>query len=204
MVRGDETTGSPGGTGAPDLPAQASAPEEILRALADPERLAVAGALATGPKSASDIASALALPVRRVRRHLARLTGVGVARVERDRRTYELLPVALRRAAQQVGPLREPGLALGAQDEKEEAVLRRYFVGGRLREIPAKESRRLIVLTRLALEFEVGIRYSEAEVNAMLKRFHPDHASLRRYLVDEGLLSRERGQYWRSGGPVEV
>ena len=33
---------------------------------------------------------------------------------------------------------------------------------------------------------------------------YPDYASLRRYLVDEGLLSRERGLYWRTGGPVEV
>jgi hypothetical protein len=27
---------------------------------------------------------------------------------------------------------------------------------------------------------------------------------LRRYLVDEGLLSREAGVYWRSGGTVVV
>ena len=82
--------------------------------------------------------------------------------------------------------------------------LRRYFVGGRLREIPAKHSKRLIVLNRLAMEFDIGVRYPEKRVNEVLKRFHADHASLRRYLVDEGLLSRERGMYWRSGGPVEV
>ncbi|HMC36289.1 MAG TPA: DUF2087 domain-containing protein, partial [Actinomycetota bacterium] len=91
-----------------------------------------------------------------------------------------------------------------AIDEEEEAVLRRYFVGGRLREIPAKHSKRLFVLTRLALEFDVGVRYAEEQVNETLRRFHPDYASLRRYLVDEGLLSRERGLYWRTGGPVEV
>ena len=77
-------------------------------------------------------------------------------------------------------------------------------MGGRLREIPAKRSKRLVVLSRLALEFEVGVRYPEREVGAVLKRFHPDHASLRRFLVDEGFLSRERGQYWRTGGPVDV
>jgi len=179
-------------------------PEEILRALADPERLAVAGALALGGRRASDLAGDLGLPVKRVQRHLSRLTGAGIARIERDRRTYVLLPEALRQAAQKLGPSRDPGLALGAVDEEEEAVLRHYFVGGRLREIPAKHSKRLPVLIRLALEFEVGITYSEAEVNATLKRFHEDYASLRRYLVDEGLLSRERGRYWRTGGPVDV
>jgi hypothetical protein len=89
-------------------------------------------------------------------------------------------------------------------DEEEAAILRHYFVGGRLREIPARHAKRLVVLTRLALEFEIGVRYPEARVNEVLKRFHPDHASLRRHLVDDGLLSRERGQYWRSGGPAEV
>ena len=29
-----------------------------------------------------------------------------------------------------------------------------------------------------------------------------DHVTLRRYLVDAGLLSREAGEYWRSGGWV--
>jgi hypothetical protein len=95
-------------------------------------------------------------------------------------------------------------MALGAVDGTEEAVLRQFFVGGRLKEIPAKRSKRLVVLNRLALEFDVGVRYPEREVVEVLKRFHPDHASLRRYLVDEDLLSRDRGEYWRSGGPVDV
>ncbi|MEV0203527.1 DUF2087 domain-containing protein [Nonomuraea sp. NPDC050691] len=37
-----------------------------------------------------------------------------------------------------------------------------------------------------------------------LRAFHDDYAALRRYLVDEGLLSREDNVYWRSGGPVDV
>ena len=96
-------------------------------------------------------------------------------------------------------------MALGAVDREEETVLRQYFRSGRLREIPARAGRkRRIVLTRLALEFDVGIHYAERTVNAILTRFHPDYATLRRYLVDEGFLDREGGEYWRSGGPVEV
>ena len=60
------------------------------------------------------------------------------------------------------------------------------------------------MLERLALEFEPGIRYPEREVNAALRRFHDDVAALRRYLVDEGYLSREGGRYWRTGGRVET
>jgi hypothetical protein len=179
-------------------------PEEILRALADPERLAVAGALARRPRTAAQLASDSGVPVSRVRRHLARLTAAGVAAVNPDRRTYVLRRETLRRAAQEVGPPREAGLALGAVFEEDEAVLRAYFRGGRLVEIPAKHAKRMVVLERLALEFEPGVRYAEREVNEVLRRFHSDYASLRRYLVDDDLLSREHGVYWRSGGPVEV
>ena len=186
------------------LASELVAHDDVLRALADPERLAVAGSLARSPATAAGLAASLELPARRVRSHLARLAAARVVGVDPDRRTYRLLPETLRAAARQVGPTRDPGVALGAVYEEEEAVLRHYFRGGRLREIPARRSKRLIVLTRLALEFDVGVRYSERQVNEALKRFHEDHAALRRYLVDEGFLSREKGQYWRSGGPVEV
>lgn len=181
----------------------AETPDEILRALADPERLAIAGALARSEGSATALAESLGLPVARVRRHLNRLTATGVARLLEDRKTYRLDAGTLRWAAEQVGPPRDAGLALGAATEDEEVVLRTFFRDGRLTEIPAKESKRRIVLERIALEFEPGVRYDEKTVNVVVGRFHTDHAALRRYLVDEGLLSRERGEYWRTGGRVD-
>ncbi len=178
-------------------------PDEVLRVLADPERLAIAGAIGRAPMEANSLAERLDIPLARVHKHLAKLTTAGLARVQKDRRTYVLDAEILRQVAKEVGPSREPGLALGAATDDEETVLRQYFRGGVLREIPAKESKRRVVLERLAWEFEPGIRYPEKEINATLKRFHPDYASLRRYLVDEGFLSREGGEYWRSGGWVE-
>lgn len=182
----------------------AASPDEVLRALADPSRLAIAGLLARGPRSTSELAAELGVRPAALRRHLARLVSAGVVAVDPDRSTHRLVEEALREAARAVGPIREPGLALGAVDEGEEAVLRQYFRGGRLREIPARRGKRLVVLERLALEFEPGRRYAEREVNAALRRFHDDHAALRRYLVDEGFLSREGGEYWRSGGRVDA
>jgi DNA-binding HxlR family transcriptional regulator len=184
--------------------ASQASPEEILRALADPERLALAGILAQGPRTVSDLAAALRVTPRRLGRQLNRLTAVGIIRAEPDRRTYSLVPETLRAAAREVGPSREPGMALGAVFEQDESVLRQYFRAGRLQEIPAKRSKRLVVLDRLSLEFEPGVRYSERDVSTTLARFHDDYAALRRYLVDEGFLSRERGVYWRSGGRVDL
>jgi hypothetical protein len=88
--------------------------------------------------------------------------------------------------------------------EDDARILRRYFRGGRLTQIPPQRSRKLVILNRLAQEFDVGSRYSERQVNAILRRFHEDVASLRRFLVDEGLLDRASGEYWRSGGSVRT
>ncbi len=178
-------------------------PDEILRALADPERLAIAGRLARAGGSSGQLADELSIPLARVHRHLNRLLSAGVVRADEARRGYRLDAQTLRWAAEQVGPSRETGVALGAASETEEAVLRTFFRNGRITEIPAKESKRRIVLERVALEFEPGVRYPEREVNAIVGRFHADHASLRRYLVDERLLDREHGVYWRSGGRVD-
>ena len=182
----------------------AATPDEILRALADPDRLAIAGRLARGGATADDVARSVERPIDRVRRHLNRLLAVGLVALDDDRHTYRLDTAVLRAAAREVGPPREAGLALGAANDDEEAVLRAYFRGGVLREIPAKEAKRRIVLERIATEFEPGVRYPESEVNEVVRRFHPDHAALRRYLVDEGFLDREGGAYWRSGGRVDV
>jgi hypothetical protein len=88
---------------------------------------------------------------------------------------------------------------------RREQVLRTFFdTEGRLTTIPAKHTKRLVVLDALAQLFEPGERYAETEVNARLRGAHDDVAALRRYLVDEGFLSREGGVYWRTGGTVDV
>lgn len=94
----------------------------------------------------------------------------------------------------------EPPAELG----EEERLLRNYLVDGRLRTMPMKRDKRLVVLRYISRVFEPGVRYPEKDVNVALRAFHDDYAALRRYLVDEGLLTREANVYWRSGGPVDV
>ena len=61
------------------------------------------------------------------------------------------------------------------------------------------------IIDQVAQAFEPGRRYPESEVNEILKALYDDHATLRRYLIDEDLMSRTPdGTYWRSGGTVPV
>jgi len=84
-------------------------------------------------------------------------------------------------------------------DAWERKVLKDFFEGTRLKEIPASVKKRGVILRWLANQFEFGVRYKEAEVNEILKRHHPDVAFLRRELISTsaGLMQRENSVYWR-------
>ncbi len=93
-------------------------------------------------------------------------------------------------------------LLLTALRHREE-ILRTFLDDdGRLRSVPAKYSKRLVILDHLAQLFEPGERCSESEVNRRLRAVHDDVAALRRYLVEDGFLDRSGGFYWRMGGTV--
>jgi hypothetical protein len=78
-----------------------------------------------------------------------------------------------------------------------------FLRDGRIDAMPAKWSRRLLLLNEVAQAFEPGVRYPESEVNRVLGAMFSDYATLRRYLVDEQLMARADGEYWRIGGPVK-
>lgn len=52
------------------------------------------------------------------------------------------------------------------------------------------------MVEKLAEAFEWGQLYEEKEINAILKQFHDDVATLRRALIDAKLMMRENGKYW--------
>lgn len=96
------------------------------------------------------------------------------------------------------------GQTLSVARDDPAQILSRFLRDGRLTTIPARRGRRRVILDHLAGLFEPGRTYAEAEVNAVLREFHEDTAALRRYMVEEELLSRREGRYWRSGGTFEI
>lgn len=172
-------------------------PTEFLRLALDPLRLAVLGIAAAEPVDVEVVATRLGVGVHKVERALGRLRASGLIDSE-----LRLDREALRAISTQLPELAPPADSVleGSWTAEERVVLSRFFERDRLREIPVNRAKRLIVLERLVQEFEPGLRYDERDVNRRLQLFHPDHAALRRYLVDEGLMTRVDGSYWRSGG----
>ncbi|MCL2321518.1 MAG: DUF2087 domain-containing protein [Oscillospiraceae bacterium] len=87
-----------------------------------------------------------------------------------------------------------------SQDEKSD-VLSRYFDENNkliIKEFPVKEKRKIIILQHLTEEFNKNKKYSEKEVNSILKNFYDDIATVRRYLIEYGFLDRTKDgrEYW--------
>lgn len=172
-------------------------PRDFLSVAVDPLRLAVLGHAAVGPVDVAGLAGDLDVPEKKVREVVGKLVAAGLLddhwRLDRD---------ALRAVAQslpQEAPI-DPELIAQGWTEEEAATLGKFFSGSRLKQIPTQQTKRRVVLERLAQEFEPGLRYQEKEVNFTLQLFYADYAALRRYLVDEEFMSRADGVYWRTGG----
>lgn len=67
-----------------------------------------------------------------------------------------------------------------------------------LKVFPRKEKRKVLLLMEIVKQFENGKRYTEKEVNEILKINYPDFVTLRRYLIEYGFFLRtdDGKEYW--------
>jgi DNA-binding transcriptional ArsR family regulator len=178
-----------------------------LKALSDASRLRIVGLLGDGSAmSVEQLARELQLTPGTVVHHLKRLRDAGLVESRarppymdyslRFGRLAEIGGTLHRIAREQSGEAAEAQAAPKWAGAAEGKVLRAFFEGERLTSIPVQRSKRLIVLRYLAESvFERKRKYPEKEVNQRLAVRHPDAASLRRYLVDEGFMARKGGIY---------
>lgn len=68
----------------------------------------------------------------------------------------------------------------------------------RIKIFPAKEKRKYILLGMICLLFDKEKKYTETEVNDILRDVYDDYAILRRYLIIYGFLDRTTNgsSYW--------
>lgn len=171
----------------------------FVKALASTDRLRIIGVLVRGKATQSDIAEQLHLPIRDVFNHLSFLVQVGV--VTETSGVYDLDEKAVESYAR--GQFEGKRPSFESQEEKPDdvrKVLKNFLnADGTLKQLPPQGNKLLIVLNFIVDAFAFDTNYNEKEVNTILRRFHVDTASLRRYLVDHQLMARESDgtKYWR-------
>lgn len=191
----------------------------FFKALADETRLQIVGLLSAGEYRVSDLAWELELSEPTVSHHIRKLREIGLLnlRTEGTNRYYKLSTEMFgrlnrfveeiesgeferRRKAQESAQRDTAWIDALGLDDGARKIMRDYFVGRRLKQIPTKYTKLLVILRYLASRFEPGRRYAEVEVNDILNTVHEDFARLRRELVEQGFLQREGGggAYWRA------
>jgi DNA-binding transcriptional ArsR family regulator len=184
----------------------------FFRALADASRLRILGILADRECSVDELARLIDVKPPTMSHHLSKLKELGLVRMRQQGTThfYSLDQEALTALSRDV--LKPEKIVSLADDVDGDAfdrkVLRDFFEGERLKEIPSSHKqygnkKREVIMRWLSERFEHGVKYTEREVNEILKRHHPDTATLRRELVAGGfgLMTRDKGLYWRLPEP---
>jgi hypothetical protein len=85
--------------------------------------------------------------------------------------------------------------------EETQKIIQTFFASTEplvLKGFPPKEKKKLVILRLISEQFEQDRRYSEKEVNAILRSIYEDYATIRRDLIEYGFMDRTRDcrAYW--------
>ena len=84
------------------------------------------------------------------------------------------------------------------KEEKIKVIETYVDENGALKSYPSKEKKKIILLEEITKNFNVGKKYSEKEINRVLKRIYEDYVTIRRALIQYGFLDRSKdcSEYW--------
>ncbi|MFJ6069450.1 DUF2087 domain-containing protein [Streptomyces sp. NPDC093065] len=193
----------------PSEPSQSSALAALPGLFAEESRVRAFAAVALGAGDAAGVARAAGLSAKETAGALRRLRDQGVVTsggdgelvVAHDR--FRELARAGRPATEAAGDR-----AVG-EDDPAGIVVRTFVRDGRLVRLPARWTRKKVVLRHIAERtFAPGVEYPERTVDEKLRAWcedgEVDHVTLRRYLVDLGHLRRSDGIYSRPADPARA
>ena len=82
--------------------------------------------------------------------------------------------------------------------EERDKILRSYISDGRVKALPKKHKKMIVILQYIIERFESGKKYSEKDVNEIIRDIFDDYATVRRDLIEFGFMDRKRdcSEYW--------
>lgn len=173
----------------------------LFKCLADRSRLQILKSLAQEDMYVERLAERLSLTPPTISFHLKKLAEAGAVR---SYKTQYYTMYALEKSLFMttiLDLLQAQSDESALQQQRDEAyrqkVLDSFFEYGKLKSIPTQKKKERIVLEELVKSFEVGRTYTEREVNIILADFYDDFCTLRRDMIGEKLMARDKQAYWR-------
>lgn len=183
------------------------------KALADATRIRMLILLAEGELNGQVLAEKLGVTPATITHHAAKLREASLINERRDKNTiyFTLNEYFIRSNATATADLifkNKKGDTESMKDEDrnqnlKQSVIRNFItLDGKLKHIPAQLKKKLIILEHLVGQLEKGRTYTEKELNAFIKNYHPDFATIRREFIMHQFMFRENEIYELN--PVEM
>ena len=172
---------------------------KLFKCLADKSRLQILKSLLNEDMYVERLAERLGLTPPTISFHLKKLEDVGAVKSYKDQ--YYTMYSICRDVFMTniIDIISEQSAEADEQNEREEAyrkkVIDAFMEYGKLKSIPAQRKKKRIILELIAEKFEPGRHYTEREVNIIIADFNDDFCTLRRDMISEGILKREKSEY---------
>ncbi|GLI85949.1 hypothetical protein ANABIO32_37110 [Rossellomorea marisflavi] len=178
---------------------------EFHKTLGDPTRLKIIYLLSEGPLHVGAVAGKLGLTAPTISHHLSRLKDCNLVYSRREKNTvyYHINTKVLLHHGKVLQQFAEG--TKGEERNMEQRVLEKQkvmnaFIGkdGKVSQLPAQQKKRLYLLEHWVEGLEIGRKYEEKEINAYIKQFHDDYATVRREFIIHQFMFRENSIYERN------
>ena len=173
---------------------------KLFKCLADKSRLQILKSLIQEDMYVERLAERLGLTPPTISFHLKKLEDAGAveARKEQYYTMYSIKKEVFMTNIMDI--IKEESAQADEQQEREKAyrqkVIDAFFSYGKLKAIPSQRKKERIVLEEIAKSFEKEKKYTEREVNIIIADYHDDFCTIRRDMIAEGILLRDKEFYW--------
>ncbi len=167
----------------------------LFKALGDESRLRIVQILTKGESYVELLASRLNLTSATISHHLKKLEEAGLVECHRTQfyMIYSLKPEILGNTLEQlIAGMPEKKIDDDAKYTRQ--VIDAFMPYGTLKQIPAQQKKREIVLRYILAQLEKKESYTEKEINEHIQQYHEDYCTIRREMISFGMMTRESGE----------
>lgn len=170
---------------------------QFHKTLGDETRLKIIALLRSGPLHGQAISGKLGLKPPTITHHIGKLKEVGLIKEQREKNTvyFYFIESELERSllvTKEIGKKEKLNVTL----EERHTIEKNFFsADGKLKQIPAQQKKKIIILAKLAEGLKANKVYTEREISGYLKGFHEDYATLRRELIIHEFAYRKNNEY---------